>query len=296
MRRTCRLSIVGLGALLLATGCLGGGDDEAAPTATATGTPTATQSASQTRRPPTAEPPQPSATPTPLPLANGVSIGGLLYRVLFACTGNPTVGLVTENLLLEAESPTAEHRLVSCQVWFDEGATGYVVQLGVGGEVLEGTPSSLDGATIPNVASGGGSVAASDGEPLEVVHAHQRPSRPCQEVVRHLDAATELGDVTGRWVYGVLQACDLRPADRAIAAELWLTGGGRMFFVTANDGTLLVFAGPDREQWTAGLNTGGTILDGDSFSGDETLTRADSTAPQRVRFDLDLGEVPCRSP
>ena len=205
-------------------------------------------------------------------LANLVDIDGERYRVLFACRGNPTVALTTENLLLRAESPIAEHPLVSFQLWLDEGTSGYIVQLGPRGEVLEGVTEALDGASIAGVAVGEGTVSADGGPNIEVRHGHQRPEAPCQEVVHHLDAESEPGDVTGRWVYGVLRACDLSPAANGVT--LWLTGGGTLFYVRANDGPDLVLIGRDGQQRPAEHSrvTTEVSLNGDSFSGDAPVS------------------------
>jgi len=234
-------------------------------------------------------------------LAYLVDIDGERYRVLFACRGNPTVGLSTENLLLQAESPIAEHPLVSFQLWLDEGTSGYVVQLGTRGEVLRGLAAALDGGSIAGVAFGEGAVSAegagsAEGSSgIEVRHAHQRPEAPCQEVVHHLDSETELNEFVGRWAYGVLEACAVPDSD---GADLWLTDGGRLR-VSSPSGQRMAasFVGFD--------GVGLAIGDGESMlesalefvSADLSVAPVDdaSAASQRLRFEVTYAEAPCRS-
>jgi hypothetical protein len=230
-------------------------------------------------------------------LANLVIIGGAYHRVLSACSTEPAPAVGAENLLLEAESPLAEHAIVSFQWWGRSAAAGYVVQLGVRGEVLEGEVETFDATSVEGVFSGAGTVAATSdadrSEPISIVHAYRRPTEPCPQVVHHLAAETELDDVTGRTVYGVLQACPLREAN---GVELLLAGGGTLLFVVPGDGPQLVLIGRDGLQWPSRVNTTEVSREGDAFSGDVLLSRSGAAAPQRVRFDLDLSELPCHSP
>ena len=233
-------------------------------------------------------------------LANLVHIGGQRYRVLSACQALPTVGLVTENLLLEAASLNAAHPLVGFQWWIDQGVTGYHVQRGPGGEVLEGAPDDFDGTSVPDVVISAGAVfAAGDVDraaPIAILDAHQRPRSACPAVMHILDADADPDSGGGRWTYGVWQACLLPEGERV---DLWLTDGGLLRVRTAmGGGSLATFIGFEGVE-LAPVDGAASIvsLSPEFISGDLLVAPVDDAAPpmQRLRFDVTLSDAPCRT-
>ena len=230
-------------------------------------------------------------------LAALVRIDGWQYRIVAeACQALSTVGLVSENLLLQSVFPLNPHPLVSFQWVLDEGGvSGYVVQRGPGGELLEGEPSdALDSTRAGGVVTDE-TVLFSEADPgtaIRFIRAHARPAAlACPQLTQQFDAAAEPG-FGGRWGYGVFQACATENG-----LELWLsdgallsagiTAGGLEASMRTFDGMELVFAGDGESS----LSTTGGVL-----RGDLRMTPVEGGTTQRVRFELSEDSVPCLSP
>lgn len=170
-------------------------------------------------------------------LAPLVRIDGWRYRIVAeACQTLSTVGLVSENLLLQSVLPLNPDQLVSFQWVLDEGGvSGYVVQRAPGGELLEGEPSAALDSTRPGGVVTDETVLFSEADPgtaVPFIRAHMRPAGlACPRLEQQLDADAEPG-FGGRWGYGVFQACPIEDG-----VELWLSDGG-LLSVRGSAGTL----------------------------------------------------------
>ncbi len=230
-----------------------------------------------------------------------VDIDRARYRILSICQAISTVGLISENLLLEAVSPVSPHQIVGFQWWIDEGAvSGYHVQRGPNGEILEGEPDMLDtlgpGGVVTDETVLYSANDPNRTTPIPLRRAHARPSTACPQLTHHADAASDVTSFQGRWAHGVWQACPLPNA--ADGVELWLTDGGSLQVESTPSGLAATFIAFDGSELTlAGDGESSFVADGGILRGDLRMVPTDDPAArtQRVRFELSAGEVPCRS-
>ena len=232
-----------------------------------------------------------------------VDIDGWRYRPVSTCQVMHTVGLTGELSLLEAVSPRNPDPWVGFEWWLDEGATGYVVQRGPGGDVLEGVAGAvLETALFEGRVSTDETVLyarddEAESEPIALLRAHARAEGGCPHVTHHADASTDPSDFSGRWGYGVLEACT--PAAGGDGdLDLWLSDGASLALRGSGDDVEATFVTREGEE-LALIAGAGSSVDASDVVISATLLMAPggdaSATPQRVAFELNVEDAPCRT-